>query len=162
MELKEIKVGIGDLNVALPPDKLITLGLGSCVGIALYDNRGKVAGLAHIMLPNSVGFSNQNNPMKFADKCIPSLVDVMLKKGANVKNLKAKIAGGASMFAFADKSPTMDIGNRNSIAVKEILQSLNIPILSEDLGGNSGRTMIVEADTGKIYIRTVGKGLKEL
>jgi chemotaxis protein CheD len=162
MQVNEIKVGIGDLNVALPPDKLITLGLGSCIGIALYDDRVRIAGLAHIMLPNSTGFSNQNNPMKFADKCIPSLVDVMIKKGANIRNIKAKIAGGASMFSFADKSPTMDIGARNSAAVKEVLHGLNVPVISEDLGGNSGRTMIVEADTGKIYIKTVGKGMREL
>lgn len=162
MEVKEIKVGIGDLNVALPPDKLITLGLGSCVGIALYDINNRIAGLAHIMLPDSTGFTNQNNPMKFADKAIPMLVQKMKEKGANIRLLKAKIAGGASMFAFADKSPMMDIGNRNGKAVKEALKELNIPILSEDLGGSSGRTMIVEADSGKIFIKTVGKGIKEL
>lgn len=162
MDKKEIKVGIGDLNVAFPPDKIITLGLGSCVGIALYDSYKKIAGLAHIMLPESSGFSNQNNPMKFADKAIPMLVDKMVDSGANVRNLKAKIAGGASMFSFGDKSPIMDIGNRNGIAVKKILNQYNIPILSEDLGGSSGRTMIVDAEDGKVYIKTIGKGLKEL
>lgn len=162
MEAKELKVGIGDLNVALPPDKLITLGLGSCVGIAVYDPYNKIAGLAHIMLPDSSGFTNQNNPMKFADKAIPMLLQKMKEKGSNLRMLKAKIAGGASMFSFADKSPMMDIGNRNGKAVKDALRGLNIPIVSEDLGGSSGRTMIVEAETGKIYIKTVGKGIKEL
>lgn len=162
MDKKEIKVGIGDLNVTLPPGKIITLGLGSCVGIALYDSFNKVAGLAHIMLPNSKGFTNQSNPLKFADKAIPSLVDNMVKKGANKKFLKAKIAGGASMFSFGDKSSIADIGNRNGISVKEILSSMSIPILSEDLGGNSGRTMIIEAIDGKVFIRTVGQGMKEL
>jgi chemotaxis protein CheD len=162
MEVKEIKVGIGDLNIALPPDKLITLGLGPCVGIALYDSNNRIAGLAHIMLPDSTGYANQSNPMKYADKCIPMLVQKMKEKGANMRNLKAKIAGGASMFAFADKSPMMDIGNRNGKAVKEALKELSIPILSEDLGGSSARTMIVESETGKIFIKTVGKGIKEL
>jgi chemotaxis protein CheD len=162
MEAMEIKVGIGDLNIALPPDKLITLGLGSCVGIALYDAQNKIAGLAHIMLPDSSGFTNQSNPMKFADKAIPMLIEKMKSNGSNIRMIKAKIAGGASMFAFADKSPMMDIGNRNGIAVKEVLRMFNIPIVSEDLGGNSGRTMIIEAETGKTYIKTVGKGIKEL
>lgn len=162
MDKKEIKVGIGDLNVTIPPGKIITLGLGSCVGIALYDSINKVAGLAHIMLPNSKGFTNQSNPLKFADKAIPSLVDSMIKKGANKKFLKAKIAGGASMFSFGDKSSIADIGSRNGISVKEILSNMSIPILSEDLGGNSGRTMIIEAIDGKVYIRTVGRGMKEL
>ncbi|MEG0641752.1 MAG: chemotaxis protein CheD [Clostridium sp.] len=162
MEKNEIKVGIGDLNVAFPPDKIITLGLGSCVGIALYDSIHKVAGLAHIMLPNSEGFTNKSNPLKFADKALPSLIESMTKKGANKKYLKAKIAGGASMFSFGDKSSIADIGKRNGISVKEILLQMNIPILAEDLGGNSGRTMIIEAITGKVFIRTVGKGMKEL
>lgn len=161
MELKEIKIGIGDLNVALPPDKLITLGLGSCIGIALYDSFTKIAGLAHIMLPDSTAFTNQNNPMKFADMAIPMLVEKMKRMGAKKTNLKAKIAGGASMFTFAEKNSMMDIGSRNGKAVKDVLKNLDIPIVCEDLGGNLGRTMIVEADTGKVFIKTIGKGIRE-
>lgn len=162
MENKEIKVGIGDVQIAAAPDKLITLGLGSCVGIALIDRVSKIAGLAHIMLPESEGFTNQSNPMKFANTAIPILIDKMLKTGALRGELKAKIAGGASMFSFSDKSPIMDIGNRNTRAVKNALISARIPIITEDTGGNSGRTMIVEAETGKVLLRTVGKGIKEL
>ncbi|KRQ86000.1 Chemoreceptor glutamine deamidase CheD [Caloramator mitchellensis] len=162
MELNEIKVGIGDLNVAFPPTKLITIGLGSCIGIALYDQYNKIAGLAHIMLPESNKFTNNSNPMKFADLAIPMLVEKMVNSGAKINYIKAKIAGGASMFAFADKSASMDIGNRNAEAVKQALQKLKIPIIAEDLGGNFGRTMILESDSGKVFIKTVGKGIKEL
>jgi chemotaxis protein CheD len=162
MEEKEVKVGIGDLNVVLPPDKLITLGLGSCVGIAIIDSINKIAGLAHIMLPDSTSFTNQNNPMKFADLAIPILIKKMEAAGANRRIIKAKIAGGASMFSFPDKNPLMDIGGRNGVAVKEVLQKMNVPVISEDLGGNSGRTMIVEAVNGKVFIKTVGKGIKEV
>lgn len=162
MEIKEIKVGIGDVQVAAAPDKLITLGLGSCIGIVLFDRVRKIAGLAHIMLPESEGFANHSNPMKFADTAIPILIEKMLKSGACRGELKAKIAGGASMFSFSDKSPIMDIGNRNTRAVKNALNNAKIPIITEDTGGNSGRTMIVEADTGKVFLRTVGKGIKEL
>lgn len=161
MDQKEVKVGIGDLNVVLPPDKLITLGLGSCVGIAIYDSTNKIAGLAHIMLPDSTSFTNQSNPMKFADLAIPMLVKQMEKAGANRRIIKAKIAGGASMFSFPDKNPLMDIGGRNGVAVKEVLSKLSIPIVSEDLGGSSGRTMIIEAVSGKVFIKTVGKGIRE-
>lgn len=162
MEVREIKVGIGDLNIATPPDRLITLGLGSCVGIAIYDNVNKVAGLAHIMLPDSSGFTNQSNPMKFADKAIPILIERLKQMGAKERYLKSKIAGGASMFSFPDKNSIMDIGARNGVAVKKVLEEYNIPILAEDLGGNFGRTMIVESDTMKVYIRTVGREIKEL
>lgn len=162
MEEKEVKVGIGDLNIVLPPDKLITLGLGSCVGIAIIDSINKIAGLAHIMLPDSTSFTNQSNPMKFADLAIPILIKKMEAAGANRRIIKAKIAGGASMFSFPDKNPLMDIGGRNGIAVKEVLQKMNVPVISEDLGGNSGRTMIVEAANCKVFIKTVGKGIREV
>ncbi|WDC83915.1 chemotaxis protein CheD [Caloramator sp. mosi_1] len=160
--MQEIKVGIGDMNIAKSPDKLITLGLGSCVGIALIDSFNKIAGLSHIMLPDSKAFSNLNNPMKYADTAIPMLVQKLISSGASRNNLKAKIAGGASMFSFADKSPMMDIGKRNEEAVKSILKELNIPIISEDVGGNKGRTMIVDPGTGSVILRITGLGVKEL
>ena len=159
---KEVRVGIADLNMALPPDKIITVGLGSCIGIALYDNFKKVGGLVHIMLPDSTQFAKVTNPLKFADLGIPILIDKMKTKGANPARLKAKIAGGASMFNFPDKSMTMDIGRRNGIAVKQILQKLSIPLISEDIGGNKGRTMILDSETGKVFIKTVGIGAKEI
>ncbi|WP_027307559.1 chemotaxis protein CheD [Caloramator sp. ALD01] len=160
--MQEIKVGIGDLNIAKTPDKLITLGLGSCIGIAIIDSFNKIAGLSHIMLPDSKAFSNINNPMKYADTAIPLLVQKLITSGANKNNLKAKIAGGASMFSFADKSPMMDIGKRNAEAVKSILKELNIPIIAEDIGGNKGRTMIVDPTTATVILKITGEGVKEL
>ncbi len=162
MEYNEIKVGIADLNVAFAPDKLITVGLGSCVGIAIYDKAVGLGGLAHIMLPDSSQFNKITNEIKFADLAIPILVEDMIKKGAKLKNMRAKIAGGASMFNFSDKSIVMDIGNRNGIAVKNALKILSIPIVSEDIGGNKGRTLIFDASSGVLSIRTVGMGTTEI
>ena len=162
MEYNEIKVGIADLNVAYSPDKLITVGLGSCVGIAIYDKGTGLGGLAHIMLPDSSQFNKITNEIKFADLAIPILVEDMIKKGAKLKNMKAKIAGGASMFNFSDKSIVMDIGNRNGIAVKNALKNLCIPIVAEDIGGNKGRTLIFDTESGILSIRTVGMGTTEI
>lgn len=162
MEYNEIKVGIADLNIAFSPDKLITVGLGSCVGIAIYDKVTGLGGLAHIMLPDSSQFSKITNQVKFADLAIPMLVEDMIKKGARLRNMTAKIAGGASMFNFSDKSIIMDIGNRNGIAVKNALKILAIPILAEDVGGNKGRTLIFDTESGILSIRTVGMGTTEL
>lgn len=162
MEYNEIKVGIADLNVAYSPDKLITVGLGSCVGIAIYDKGAGLGGLAHIMLPDSSQFNKITNEIKFADLAIPILVEDMIKKGAQLKNMRAKIAGGASMFNFSDKSIVMDIGNRNGIAVKNALKTLSIPIVAEDIGGNKGRTLIFDTVSGMLSIRTVGMGTTEI
>jgi len=158
----EIKVGIADLNVDLDPGAIMTIGLGSCIGIALYDKTVKVAGLAHIMLPDSTQFKSNTNPMKFADLAIPMLIEKMEKQGSNKRNIIAKIAGGASMFNFSDKSIISDIGKRNSEAVKKALKSESIRIMAEEIGGNKGRTMILKANDGSVILKVVGQGIIEL
>lgn len=162
MDYKEIKVGIADMNIAFTPDRIITVGLGSCIGIALYDRINLIGGLVHIMLPDSTQFSSINNPLKFADLAIPILITKMESMGARRNNIKAKISGGASMFNFSDKKMIMDIGSRNNIAVRKTLEKLTIPIVSQDVGGNKGRTMIFDTSSGVVLIRTVGLGTKEI
>lgn len=162
MAITEIKVGIADLNLVLDPGSIMTIGLGSCIGIALYDKTTKVAGLAHIMLPDSTQFKAATNPMKFADLAIPMLIEKMEKQGCKKRNIVAKIAGGASMFNFTDKSIISDIGKRNSAAVKKTLKEQEIPIMAEETGGDKGRTMILSAADGKVTLKVVGKGIIEL
>lgn len=162
MKDNEVRVGIADLNTAIAPRKLITVGLGSCIGIALYDKYSKIGGLAHIMLPDSTQFTKVSNSMKFANLAIPLLVEKMQRQGANKRNIIAKIAGGASMFNFSDKSMIMDIGNRNSISVKNVLKEMGIPLKGESIGGNKGRTMIFNTEDGIVQIKTVGMEIKEI
>ena len=158
----EVKVGIADLNLVLDPGAIMTIGLGSCIGIALYDKQAKVAGLSHIMLPDSTQFKNVTNPMKFADLAIPILVEKMQRQGCDRRHLTAKIAGGASMFNFSDKSIISDIGKRNGEAVKKTLKGLGIPIIAEEIGGDKGRTMILRASDGQVVLKVVGQGIIEL
>lgn len=156
---KTTKVGISDYKIARSPEQLITLGLGSCVGIAIYDERNKVGGLSHIMLPDSRSFKDRIEVAKFADLAIPAMVEEI--KGLNRSaRLVAKIAGGASMFDFGNKSEK-SIGLRNVEAVEEVLKKLKIPILGKDTGGNIGRTMLLNLDTAQVSVRKV-KGEYEL
>jgi len=156
----EIRVGIADLKVVKQPDRLITLGLGSCVGVSLYDAKNKISGLLHLMLPDSAMFDKVTKKAKFADLGIPLLVSEMRKVGADPLKLTAKLVGGAQMFSGMDKKLTMNIGERNVEKAKEVLKSLGIRITAEDVGGNKGRTMIVDSTDGKVYIRTLGKQQK--
>jgi chemotaxis protein CheD len=162
MDINQVRVGIADLKVSLSPSVIITIGLGSCIGITFFDKSKGIGGLSHIMLPDSTLFATVNNPLKFADLAVPILLEDMIKLGATKNNLIAKIAGGASMFSFSDKSMIMDVGNRNIIAVKNILNKLAIPIVSEDTGGNKGRTILLDTATGVLQIKTVGVGIKEI
>ena len=152
-----IKVGMADLNVCVAPNGITTLGLGSCVGIALRDPVTKIGGLAHIMLPDSTSIRNNTNIPKFADTGIEELVKQVVAKGASRARLVAKIAGGAQMFAFQTKSDMVRIGERNVEASKKKLRELKIPILAEDTGKNYGRTVIFYPETGDFIIRAVGK-----
>lgn len=160
MEYKDIKVGIADYKIAKCPDRLMTIGLGSCIGIAMIDKKSGIGGLAHIMLPDSEKFNKIANEIKFANLAIPILIKEMIENGAKEKDLRAKIAGGASMFNFADSKVNMDIGARNSIAVKDILKARKIPIDSEEIGGTKGRTITFDTVTGELYVKTVGEGIK--
>lgn len=153
-----IKVGMADLQICVVPDSLTTLGLGSCVGIALYDRVKKVSGLAHIMLPDSTQITRDKNPAKFADTGIDLLIEKMVGLGADSKRLQAKIAGGAQMFSFqSSTNDLMRIGDRNVEAVKKKLKELGIPILAEDTGANYGRTIVFFSETGELLVKSVGK-----
>lgn len=153
-----IKVGMADYKTCLSPDGLTTLGLGSCVGVAVRDPIKKIGGLAHVMLPDSTIFRTGNvNVAKFADTAIPALVEEMKKLGANTGNLTAKIAGGATMFAFQNKSELVRVGDHNVEAAKKALEKLKIRIIAEDTGDSYGRTVIFLPETGDYIIRAVGK-----
>ncbi len=157
-----IKVGMADLKTCLPPNCITTLGLGSCVGVAIRDKNNKVGGLAHVMLPDSTVIANQTNVAKFADTGVVELVSQMEKFGANKRNLVAKIAGGATMFATTSGRASMNVGERNVEAVKKKLKELGIPILAEDTGANYGRTVIFYPETGEYVIKAVGKPEKSI
>ena len=155
-----IKVGIADLNVCRPPDMITTIGLGSCVGIAIRDKVNKVGGLVHVMLPNSQEVKSNGNLAKFADAGVPELGGRREMMGAVRSRMVAKIAGGATMFSFQSKSDLMGIGDRNVAATKLALKALNIPILAEDTGANYGRTVTFDPETGAYEVKAVGKPLK--
>lgn len=152
-----IRVGMADLNICSAPDAITTLGLGSCVGIVLYDSITKVAGLAHIMLPDSTQIRSNANVAKFADTGIDELVKRLEQKGISKNRLVAKIAGGAQMFAFSSGNSMLCVGKRNVEATKEKLNSLGIRIIAEDTGDSYGRTIEFYPETGQLLIKTVGK-----
>ena len=155
-----IKVGMADLNVCKAPDMITTLGLGSCIGIAVYDPVVKIGGLAHIMLPDSTQMRNNSNIAKFADTGIEELVKRVIAAGANKRRLVAKIAGGAKMFQVSGLSTIGNVGDRNAQASRIKLKQLGIPLLAEDTGLNYGRTVELYPATGEFYIKAVGKSLK--
>lgn len=152
-----IRVGIADMNTCEAPDKITTIGLGSCVGIVLYERTKSVAGLVHIMLPDSTKIRQNQNKLKFADTGIAMLVDELEKKGLARQRMLAKIAGGAKMFQFSSNYVVGNIGEKNVEAVREVLKQYQIRIVSEDVGLNYGRTIIFDPETKDLTVVKAGK-----
>ena len=157
-----IKVGMADLNICKSPDMITTLGLGSCVGITLYDPVTKIGGLAHVMLPDSTSIRNNANIAKFADTGIDELIRRVVEAGASKSRLVAKIAGGAKMFEVSGTSDMGRIGDRNAEAARKKLAEHGIRILVDETGLNFGRTIELYCETGEFHIKAVGKPVKIL
>ena len=151
-----VKVGIADMNTCRVPDKITTIGLGSCVGVVIYDGVTGLSGLVHIMLPDSNKINNNANKLKFADTGIELLLVSLLKEGIKESCLKAKIAGGAQMFNYLLKSSVGNVGENNIIAVKNKLSDLRIPIIAEDVGLNFGRTIVFNPETYELEVSRAG------
>lgn len=157
-----IKVGMADLKVCKAPDGLTTLGLGSCVGVAVRDPITKIGGLLHAMLPDSTVIKQNTTVEKFVDSGLEELIRQMVKAGANRARLEAKLAGGAQMFSFQRNSELVKVGARNAEAARKKLKAMRIKLLAEDTGLNYGRTVIYYPETGIYVIKAVGKPEKSI
>lgn len=154
-----VKVGMADYAVHGNGPVFSTSGLGSCVGVALYDDRADVSGLAHVMLPDSTAVDDENEA-KFADTAIPAMLEEMHGYGADSRNVGAKLAGGANMLQFT--SIERAIGTRNVEAVRAILAHHEVTIVGEDVGGEHGRSLRFDSTTGTLRIKSATEGVKKI
>jgi chemotaxis protein CheD len=149
----ETMVRMGELAISdTPGDVLVSLGLGSCIGLALVDKRAGVAGLAHIVLPASTGTPKPESLHKFADHAVPALVDGMVERGASRVFMQASLVGGASMFAGTG----LEVGARNADAVRELVAGRRVLLVAEAVGGSKGRTVKVDVTSGAVSVREAG------
>ena len=150
--MSELVVRMGEIAATQHAgDVLVGLGLGSCIGLVIVDDRGPVAAMAHVVLPESNGYGAAAG--KFADTAIPQLIREVTAIGATRSRLSAVLVGGAQMFAAAGK---LDVGNRNEQAVREGLRAHGIPVRAAVTGGNSGRTMRVYLERRSITCKQAG------
>lgn len=147
-------VKIGEVHVLKTEGVLFAIGLGSCVAVTLYDSAKKVAGLAHVMLPDA-GHADNGLPGRCAPRAIPHLVEQMLRQGARKRGMYARIAGGAAMFKDLLPVEGMQLGDRNVSAVKAALAKASIPLRGEDCGGTFGRSVFFNVEDGSVLIRAV-------
>jgi len=152
-------VKVADYAVAAT-GTITTIGLGSCVAITLYDAVVRVGGLAHILLPSETMSRDRSNPAKFPGTVVPLLLSEMTRMGARLERIRAKIAGGAAMFGQLPGG--INIGERNVIAVREVLAGANVPIVAEDCGSDYGRTVFLHLIDGRVEVRSLKRGSRVL
>jgi len=157
-----IEVGMAEMKIASAPEVLITRGLGSCVGIVLYEPLSKIGGLAHPMLPDIEKAKIKSNRAKFVNSVVEAMVEELIKKGARKTALIAKIFGGGHMFSAIPYDSPFNIGIKNVSKAKEVLNSLKIRIVAEDTGGNYGRTIEFHLSTGEVKVKTLFHGVKQV
>ncbi len=157
----ELMVRMGELKISdTPGDVLVSLGLGSCVGLALIDRRAGAAGLAHIVLPATTGSPAPEALHKFADYAVPALFDGMRERGASRVFMEAVLVGGASMCSFGGNG--LEVGQRNDAAVRAELAKLRVPVVAAETGGSKGRTVRVCVTTGLVTAKAAGETEVEL
>ena len=150
-----LTVGMADVKICRAEGGILTaLGLGSCIGVCIYDPVICLAGMAHVVLPQSG--SPTDSPGKFADTAIPYLFAQMEYAGARIGRLRAALVGGAQLFKNVTQGSRLDIGPRNASAVRDILESFKVCIVAADVGGSVGRTALLHND-GRVMVRTLGQ-----
>jgi chemotaxis protein CheD len=159
---RDVVVRVAEYKTGRAGETLLTIGLGSCVAVALYDAEAKVGGLAHILLPSPALSRRDQNPGKFPQTAIPLLVQEMLAAGAHLPRITARIAGGASMFTNLQPAGTIQMGERNLVAVRAALTHHGLPLVGSAVGGDFGRTVRLFVDTGRMEISSVRQGVTDL
>jgi chemotaxis protein CheD len=146
---------MGELTVSsTPEDELLTIGLGSCIGVAVVDRARNVAGMAHVMLPDAAAIPDAPAG-KFADLAIPALIAESERLGARRVRLEAVLVGGAQMFDVGVGS-ALDIGARNAAAVHAALAQARIPVRAAETGGRRGRTMRLRVGAMSVTVKEAG------
>jgi chemotaxis protein CheD len=156
---REILVRVADLQVGGPGDLLVTVGLGSCIAIVLHDPTVRVGGMAHVLLPSPALSRKDGNPAKSPHTAIPRLLELMASRGASRRRITARLAGGASMFAALAPPGTIQMGERNVVASRQVLNTHGIPLVGESVGGDFGRTVRLDVAEGSLEVRSVAHGV---
>ena len=157
-----IEVQMAQMQISQAPATLVTKGLGSCLGITFWDPGKKIGGMAHPMLPDFDKARVKSNPSRFVNSAVKTMLEEMEKKGCSRSRIVVKIFGGAHMFSFINTDSVLNVGQKNIEMAISVLKELNMKISGQEVGGTFGRTIYLNTDDGKVLVKTVSWGEKEV
>lgn len=162
MTTREVLVKVAELQTGSGDDILMTVGLGSCVAIVLHDPGARIGGMAHVLLPSPALSRQDDNAAKFPQTAVPRLLELMAKQGASPRRITGRLVGGASMFASLAPPGTIQMGERNLVASRQVLNAHGIPLVGEAVGGDYGRTVRLRVADGQVEVSSVAHGTRTL
>jgi chemotaxis protein CheD len=158
----EVIVRVADLRAGHGGEVLVTVGLGSCVAILLHDPQARVGGLAHVLLPSPALARKDTNPAKFPQTALPRLLELMGRHGSSTRRVTARLVGGASMFGGLAQPGTIQMGERNVVACRQVLYDHGLALTGEATGGDYGRTVKLWVSDGRVEVSSVAHGVHAL
>lgn len=162
IEEKLVEVNMAEMKIVQAPGKIVTRGLGSCLGITLYDPFKKIGAMAHAMLPDIEKAKVKSNPARFVNSAIKKMTEELEKQGSLRGHIVAKIFGGAHMFNFINPSSILNVGQKNIEMAQGILRDFSIKLAADETGGTFGRTIELNLQDGKVRVKTISWGEKEV
>ncbi|MBI5715595.1 MAG: chemotaxis protein CheD [Chloroflexi bacterium] len=160
-ELVPIAVGLGEVKISTDPEAvLVAYGLGSCLGIGMYDSAARIGGMLHAVLPQRT--NGDTNLSKYVDTGVPEMVKKMLAAGARREHLMVRVAGGANMLLNVTFAKTLNIGERNVAAAQEVFTRAGLNVLGQEVGGSTGRTVRLYVADGRMTVRMMGGREREV
>jgi chemotaxis protein CheD len=162
MEENIVEVQMAQMKIAEAPAKLVTRGLGSCLGITFYDPSKRIGAMAHPMLPDINKAKVKSNTSRFVNSAIANLIEELEKRGCDRSRIVAKVFGGAHMFSFINADSVLNVGQKNIEMALDSLKEAGIKVVGQEVGGTFGRTIELYLENGKVVVKTVSWGEKEV
>lgn len=147
-----ITVGVAEYAITTGQQPLRTSGLGSCIAVAIVDSGANVGGLLHFMLPKAAESNGRDHDAgKFADTGLTAMFHAFQAAGGDPNRTTARIVGGAAMitFTYGDRP----VGERNVHAARSLLRTYDVPIVGEEVGGDTGRSVTFDVERDELVIK---------
>lgn len=155
-QMRTVVVGVADFKISTDPlTYLVTYALGSCLGVTFHDEKRRIGGLLHAMLPSANLHPGQKiREAMFLDTGIPKVLSAMVRAGAKKNDIRCKVFGGAQLMATDN---FFRIGSKNIDMFYKLSQELQLDVVAWEISGRVNRTIRLDNHTGDVIVKVPSK-----